>query len=356
MKIIEVIPSLYLGGAQTMCLDLCDYLVSSGNEVTLLVFFDGGVERFTKRIENAPYKTIFLHKKRGFSFRFVNKLASVILSLNPDIIHTHLSAIAYICFAKALKRFPVFHTIHNEAGKENNPIYRALLKHRIKQKWNIHLVGISAKIGLGIKEIYKIDPVIINNGISLRKVEDSIPKEYRFVTCGRLGAQKNYTRLIQAFCYYRGKGGTGRLLIIGDGDEKTLLMNKAKELNLESEIVFYGYSCDPLPLVESGSIFVLTSNYEGNPIVILEAMSLGLPILSTNVGGISDVVSNKNAILLPRNSCYQDIGEAMLKIANDSSWLEKASRESRNLILNFTAEKMGQDYLLAFETVLRCRK
>jgi glycosyltransferase involved in cell wall biosynthesis len=355
-----VIPSLYLGGAQTMCLDLCDAFSSQGHDVTLIVLFDGGVERFLKRIENAKYSVIFLHKQRGFSFSFAKTLGEKIKEINPDIIHTHLSSIAYVCYNRFLRAYPIFHTIHNEARKENNIVYRTYLKIKLIEGWNIKLIAISAKIGGQIQSLYHTKPIVIYNGASRPNAIDKQQKRnYLFVACGRLGYQKDYSRMLKSFAIFEEskteRTNDDKLLIIGDGEDMNKLLKERHQLNLDSSVVFYGYSKNPIPLLAESSIFLMTSKYEGNPISIIEAMSVGLPIISTNVGGISDVVNNKNSFLLRKNAKPKEIAKIMMLAANNQKWLISASEESKTLFENFTSEKMGNNYLSAFTLTLESR-
>jgi glycosyltransferase involved in cell wall biosynthesis len=144
-------------------------------------------------------------------------------------------------------------------------------------------------------------------------------------------------------------------LIIGDGEDMNKLLKERHQLNLDSSVVFYGYSKNPIPLLAESSIFLMTSKYEGNPISIIEAMSVGLPIISTNVGGISDVVNNKNSFLLRKNAKPKEIAKIMMLAANNQKWLISASEESKTLFENFTSEKMGNNYLSAFTLTLESR-
>lgn len=98
---------------------------------------------------------------------------------------------------------------------------------------------------------------------------------------GRLTAQKGFDVLIQAFAELR-KNCQARLLIIGEGEERPALEALVKELNLEQDVSMPGFETNPYPYMAHAAIFVLSSRWEGLPTVLVEAMSLGTPIVSTD--------------------------------------------------------------------------
>jgi glycosyltransferase involved in cell wall biosynthesis len=110
------------------------------------------------------------------------------------------------------------------------------------------------------------------------------------VTMGRLVPNKNFDMLIDAFAR---SGIAGKLLILGDGPERDALMRKAEALGLAGRVVMPGFSANPFPTLARADFYVSPSNAEGFPNSLLEAMSVGLPVISTNCpSGPSEVLAD----------------------------------------------------------------
>ena len=120
----------------------------------------------------------------------------------------------------------------------------------------------------------------------------------KLLTIGRLTPVKNQSLLIRAMLQLPEEV---TLTIVGEGTERSALIRLRAELELENRVALPGEVQDVLPFLTAAQIFVLSSKYEGLPISILEAMSAGLPIVSTDVGGISEaVLQDKTGLLVPR--------------------------------------------------------
>jgi N-acetylgalactosamine-N,N'-diacetylbacillosaminyl-diphospho-undecaprenol 4-alpha-N-acetylgalactosaminyltransferase len=110
------------------------------------------------------------------------------------------------------------------------------------------------------------------------------------VTMGRLVPNKNFGMLIEAFAR---SGIAGRLLILGDGPEREALARRAEALGLTGRVVMPGFSANPFPTLARAAFYVSPSNAEGFPNSLLEAMSVGLPVISTNCpSGPSEVLAD----------------------------------------------------------------
>ena len=117
MKIMQIIPTLELAGAEVMCENLtCE--LSSGNDVIVVSMYDRKTP-ISERLQKKGIKVVFLDKKPGPDFSMVKKLRKVIREFKPDVIHTHLDCVKYAYPAgskEGVKRF--IHTVHNIASKE----------------------------------------------------------------------------------------------------------------------------------------------------------------------------------------------------------------------------------------------
>lgn len=128
-----------------------------------------------------------------------------------------------------------------------------------------------------------------------------------FVNTGRLSPEKGQDQLLEAFAIARNEGDA--LVIIGDGPVARSLQSQANRLGLAQDVYFAGYTPNPYAIMAHCDTFVLSSRYEGQGIVLLEALALGLAVVSTRIPGPMSIVSDGVGIL-----CYltpKSLAEAM---------------------------------------------
>jgi CDP-glycerol glycerophosphotransferase len=124
---------------------------------------------------------------------------------------------------------------------------------------------------------------------------------HQFVAVGRLSPEKNHERLIRAFAQVHAADPATRLVIIGDGPLAADLTRLAQELGLEDAVVFAGLLANPWALMAECDTFVLSSDYEGQPMVILEARALGLPVVTTAFGSVGSSVHEGEGLIVARD-------------------------------------------------------
>jgi CDP-glycerol glycerophosphotransferase len=119
-----------------------------------------------------------------------------------------------------------------------------------------------------------------------------------FVSVGRLSPEKNHARLIRAFAAAEADKPDMRLLIVGDGPLRSRLESLAAALGVSEKVVFAGQQRDPYTLMAASDCFVMSSDYEGQPMVILEAKVLGLPIVTTAFGSVHSAVPEGTGMIV----------------------------------------------------------
>ncbi len=120
----------------------------------------------------------------------------------------------------------------------------------------------------------------------------------KFVTVGRLSPEKDHSKLIRAFAALQREHPTVRLLIVGEGPLRGVLEALIKSLGLERHAFLLGHQSNPFPYVARCDCFVLSSNHEGQPMVLFEAMILGKPIVATNIVGARGVLEGRRGLLV----------------------------------------------------------
>ena len=169
--------------------------------------------------------------------------------------------------------------------------------------------------------------------------------KYELLTVGRLENQKNLTGVLWALSIIKKKFKRIKLTIVGKGSEKNHLIKLAKELKIQNNIIFVGYSKPDLYYKKKG-IFILNSFFEGLPNVLIEAMQYKIPIISTNcLSGPKEILMNGKYGTLVNVKDYKDLAKKIENnINNYKSALMKASKGHASLN-RFLADKQCQKYL-----------
>ena len=122
-----------------------------------------------------------------------------------------------------------------------------------------------------------------------------------FLTIGRMSPEKNQARMINAFAQVHRTSPRSRLIIVGDGPLMPTLKTMAASLGLSDSVVFTGQIPNPFPLYAAADCFVLSSDYEGQPMVILESLVVGVPIVSTRFASITDALNSEEGLIVDRD-------------------------------------------------------
>lgn len=246
------------------------------------------------------------------------KIKGLIERLNPDLIHAHSYKAGLLCLAAGgLKKHPpLICTFHNPVRREANKL-QDLGKRRLLSALGrraTHVITVSqalrseANTLLGIAEE---KTTCIYNGIDLS--EFSAPRQakaicdtlgighYRYVvgTVCRLIPEKGLRCLIEAASILQGQLNGVCFAVVGDGPDRPFLEKLVQEKKMEKSFVFLGFRSDVPEILSCFDLFVLPSLEEALSIAILEAMAAKIPVISTAIGGIPEVVTAETGILLP---------------------------------------------------------
>ncbi len=201
-------------------------------------------------------------------------------------------------------------------------------------------VSVNKKYGISLSKIK-----VIPNGVD-RKFFYDTPHELhqrpRLLFVGRLSIQKNLEQLLRAL---EGVSKQFDTTIVGDGEQEVRLKKLTKELGLKN-VTFFGRASGQtlLNLYKSSDIFLLTSETEGMPLVLLEAMAMGLPIIGTNVEGIRSLVTNgKNGFLVPLGDTLA-LQTSLLNLSSSKYVYRKMSKTARAFADQYSWRKVGSAF------------
>lgn len=349
MKILQVIPYFCFGGAETMCENLTCALRELGHTVTVVSLYDERTP-ISERMEKAGVRILYLDKKLGQDVSMVPKLYRIMKQEKPDVVHTHLDVVKYAAAAAKLAKVKnCIHTVHNVAEKEAEGLAQKINKLYFKLGWATP-VALSPEVRRTVASVYGLDErniSVIYNGVDLSKC---LPREdygtrdtVTLLHIGRFNEQKNHVGLLQAFQKLRMQYPQCRLQLLGDGELRTEMEGYARALGVSDAVHFLGNQSDVYPFLREADIFVLPSKYEGIPMTIIEAMETGLPIVATAVGGVPDMLQDKeNALLV---SCDPDaICAACAQLVSNPELRKCLGQKARQASARFSAEYMAAQY------------
>ena len=193
--------------------------------------------------------------------------------------------------------------------------------------------------------VYNTNPIskikeLANKGGNPYQDIDSI----KVVSVGRIDLNKSFDRVLIVAEQLIREGYSFNWYILGDGPQKDILKEKCNELNLQNNIHFVGSKKNPYPYIKYADIFVLTSKYEGMPMVVSEAQILGTPIISTGYAAASEqIVDGRTGIIVDNSE--EGLYQGIKKVLNDENILQE-------LKLNLKSTTYSNDKALSqFEKV-----
>lgn len=245
--------------------------------------------------------------------RSPREVARVIRETKPTIIHAHdMKASFYVALTCGKTPF-VSHVHNNNVDSRGLSVKSILYYYAAGKAKHIFWVSKSAYEGYAFHEKFKGKSSILYNVINAEEVyrkaaQDKNEYNYDIVYVGRLTPPKNPQRLVEVLTGIEKKYPGMKAAIVGTGDLEAETKQKRRELNAEECIDMLGYSSNPYKIIKSAKIMIMTSRWEGLPMCALEAMALGVPIVSTPTDGLKEIVedgktgylSNKDDVLIAR--------------------------------------------------------
>ena len=309
-----------------------------------------------------------LEMKRGFPGPTgLFRLSKIIREFKPDVVHSHMNHANLLARAvRLIQPYPVLIcTLHNltMAGVLKNHTGIFEMAHRITDGLSEQTTAICKAAADYTVEKKAVPPNkmrVVHNGIDISLFQRNearrnatrqslgINDEFVWMAAGRLEAQKDYPNMLRAFSSllnsYKGNPASPKLklLICGQGSLKDNLVKIGEELNLGDQVRFMGLRSDIPEMMNAADAFVLSSELEGLPLVLLQAAASHLPIVSTDVGGNSDaVINNDNGLLVP-SANHELLAQAMKRV-NDMSTSERLAMGDRgrtHIEMNFQTDKV----------------
>jgi glycosyltransferase involved in cell wall biosynthesis len=345
-KIVFLITGLAYGGAEVQLLFLSKRLRERGWETHVVSMLSP--QAIAEEFVAAGITVSSLHMHRGIPDpRAILYLRKTLQQVRPQILHSHMVHANLLArIVRPLSPIPILIcTAQNiDEGGWRREIAYQFTDPLCDLTTQVSNAGLERYIHVGA--VSRRKAIFIPNGVdstlfrpdresreTVRKafgIEDST---FVWLAVGRFEPQKDYPTMISAFSKLHRLHPTSQLLIAGQGVLLAEMQHFAKELNLSDSIRFIGLRKDIAALLNGADAFVLSSAWEGLPMVLLEAASVGLPIVATDVGGNREVVrSNVNGYLFPSRDTDTLAKKMHLVMTLEPDKRMAMGREGRQLI------------------------
>lgn len=368
MKILEIVVQLSSGGIQRFLTDLCNEMNLS-HDVTLLILKDinEGINGFYLPEVSDRVHVKCLNFKKGFNVTYLFKVAKAVKEINPDVVHFHECEryCPLVVFQNYRKKILV-QTIHNDIKKWYTNWFQKSFFNIYGKLGMLHFVTISKTNFEEFNQIYpscRGNNTLIYNGRADQKITDefhSIKQEidsYKktsntivLLHVARYSEQKHQELLVDSFNNWVSKGVDAILLMIGANYDCEAGLALQKVSN--ERIHYLGTRSKIANYLACSDAFCLSSHFEGMPISVIEAQMMGVPVLSTDVCGVRDVIQNKKNGLMCQDNSIDDY-VAMLDMFLLKKDKLKTEAVSRISTLPFSMHNCAKQYIDLFTQLKR---
>lgn len=370
IKVLHIIPSLKIGGAERITFDICKELASRENIQVCIVIMENVVsfdipENLEIRVTNSNVK-LSKYKKNHYNLK---DYVDIVNNFKPDIIHSHLFQAEIFSRALLIKEVKYVTHVHDNMIQLNKFELNSHLNKRIsnyyEKKWilkrykkvNNYFISISSDTTNFLKQTLsnKLQKNIfeLNNAINVSKFSNNnkrvIGSKIKLITIGSLVDKKNQILLINLASDLKFNAIPFDLIILGDGPNFKMLHEEINHRDLQEHVHLMGNVKNVEFYINNSDLLLHSALYEPFGLVLLEAMSSGLPVICLDGRGNRDIIlTGKNGFLLSENNSNL-FYEKILYFKNNPNEYEKMSNYAKKFakkydIINYV-DRLTEIYL-----------
>jgi len=370
-NILHLIESLNMGGAQKIICQLASAVSEDGYNHSICSLLQSGP--YEKIIRDEGIDLTVLHLKRRSIilfplfvydlFRLFKRLSNIVKKKQIDVLHAHLPDSSLIAIVIGwLTGTPVVLTVHNNfslPSKRNAPFrdaVRTFVTNAVFKRAD-YIITVGNDIRDSLINVLgdKVTIKTVYNGIDYPRYSSSdgldslrfrqslsVSSDAQLISMvGRLEKQKGHVYLIAAAAQLKEKYPDVVFLLVGEGGLREQLVAQAQYYKIEDNIRFLGNRDDVPAILRVSDLFVLSSIYEGIPLVILEAMAAGLPVVATNIAGSRELIESGVDGVLAESEDPEAIAQAIDSMLSDVGRSREMSvRAQIKVKERFTLQKM----------------
>jgi glycosyltransferase involved in cell wall biosynthesis len=370
-----------VNGAAKTLLNFCDSVRQSPGslplEIAIVTFHRGEItpgkpaNAFVEAVEAHGIRAIVIPERYRFDRRAFKALREAVRAEAPDLLQTNnVKSHAMVKMAGLHREFPWLAFHHGYTMPDfKMKLYNQLDRWSLPSADQVIAVCGPFRDQLTAMGVPRSRIRVLHNSASAAdSVPDALVEEIRrrfglpregpklLVTIGRLSFEKGHADLLHALRQLRDTRPEllWKLVMVGSGPEENNLRELARKIGLQSHIVFTSHQTNVLPFYGLADAMILPSHTEGSPHVVLEAMSTGVPIVATSVGGVPEILTDgESALLVPARDA-DAMSSAIAKLL-DSPDIARAmvAKARETLVCNFSHEAYRTSMLAIYDELLR---
>jgi len=313
-KILFIIPSLYTGGAERFVINFLKFFNRDKLDLTLVLLSKEG-ELVSEIPNDIRIIELKCHAVRDSFF----KISKLIRKEKPEVVFSTLghlnlmlSVIKQFIFLKCKFIVREASTLSEFTKESRSPFIMDLIAKKFYPKLDA-IICQSESMKSNLVRVYKVKPSkteVIYNPVDLERIviladktpEASVPLNGPFcIAIGRLGPEKGYLRMIESFAKI--KSDNLVLFILGKGEMHTEIQTKISELKIDNRVKLIGFQSNPYFFLKRAKFLLVASYHEGLSNVVIEALSLGKPVIAFDCNGVTELITqNKNGIIIQNDN------------------------------------------------------
>jgi len=368
--LFQVITSLVPAGAERLVVHLVEHLNRERFAPVCICLANPVGSHLEARVQQLGIPLYFLGIGDKMRLKVLSRLDALFRQYRPAVVHTHLGALNYAYPLMLRYHTPArVHTVHSLAQREMGVRVGAwvrMLAFRYRLG-GVVPVAVADEVRASIQQLYGYpDPPLIPNGIPTdeyapnpdtraqwRQAHGIEPHATVLVHVGRFAPPKNHALLIEAFAQVRSDAPL-YLLLVGGGELENTVREQVAELGLQERVRFLGVRADVADILRASDMFVLSSRVEGNPMSVMEAMAARLPVVSTAVGGVPELVQEGATGLLVPSEDAGALAQAMQALVDDPARRQAMGAAARrHAVAHFDIRHTVRGYEQLYESLLR---
>jgi glycosyltransferase involved in cell wall biosynthesis len=357
IRVLHIVGDFLVGGAESVATNLLRTTDPEQFDMRAISLRGPFGTKLEKILAQDGIPVWYMRKKRGFDPIVLARVARIMEHFRPQVVHTHIFALRYALPYMLCRRVPAMvHTVHNLAEREVEWYGRWV--HQLAFRRGVLPVAIASEVADSIRRVYGIDDFpLIPNGIPVdtlrrpsidrerwRRKEGFVTTDVLFVCVAVLRPQKNPTLLLEAFRLGLASDPRAHLLFAGTGPLKSKLERQIGALGLQERVHLLGIRSDVPEILNAADVFVLSSDYEGNPLSVMEAMAAGKPMICTAVGGVPELVGGRCGLLVPPQNIKALAGAMRRMLESPKARKSMGEASARRAVERFDLRAMTQAY------------
>lgn len=361
IRVLELIHTLETGGAQKVIVNLIRGIDKERFDVSTACMQKKGP--VYDEIITLGAKAFHVPKTCRLDIQIVSRLQRFIENGQFDVVHTHnFSAGLWgrIATLRIKKNRPAI--VHTEHGRRSKIEYwRKVISQKLAMRTDCIIAVSDETRDYLVKQVGQPSEniVVLKNGIDINhllstkdtevsqinSILKSNPDARFIVNVSALTEVKDHATLLRAFKFLKDKFENAYLLLVGDGHLRLDLQKLALSLDIDKDVIFMGERHDISAILNKCDIFVLSSRNEGHPISLLEAMSMGVVPVATDVGGIPELIENTvNGLTVPPGEPSLLADAIKIALENKDLYHEWSAKSQEIVFSEYTAEIMAKKH------------